>query len=246
VTISIGRPDANGRQSKLRFVRVRLSAPAARLSRLSDFYGRELGLDSPTRTAREAAFTVGETALTFVARRGEPFYHFALLVPGDRFAAALEWARRRTRLLPNRRSGEVVFDFRVWNAQACYFHDPGGSIVELIAHSGIGERGTKGDFRAGELLGISELGLVGDPVAMAEILSSTLRLELWDGTLTAPGRLAFLGERARTLILTDPGRGWLPTGRAAEVHEVEAVLSGPPEAEAFVEGSRYRISRRDE
>jgi hypothetical protein len=56
--------------------------------------------------------------------------------------------------------------------------------------------------------------------------------------------LAFVGERARTLILSDVGRGWLPTGRPAEVHDVEAVLSGSPAAEVVLEDSRYRISRR--
>ena len=36
-------------------------------------------------------------------------------------------------------TGELVFDFTNWDARAFYFHDPAGSIVELIAHRGIGE-----------------------------------------------------------------------------------------------------------
>ena len=55
-----------------------------------------------------------------------PYYHFALLVPGDRFDAALAWARDRVELLPDRETGEVVFDFANWDAMAIYFHDPGG------------------------------------------------------------------------------------------------------------------------
>ncbi len=162
------------RPSQLRFVHVSLRASADRLAAISDFYGEELGLDPVTRTAEAVRFAIGETVLEYVAGPGEPFYHFALLVPGDRFAAALEGARARAELLPDPRSDQMVFDFDAWNAQACYFHDPGGNIVELIAHHGIGERVVRGDFRAGELLGISELGLVGDPVAMAELLSSKL------------------------------------------------------------------------
>ena len=53
----------------------------------------------------------------------------------------------------------------------------------------------------------------------------------------------FVGEKARTLILAPPGRGWLPTGRPAEPHPVEARLSGSPKGEAGLEGGRYRISR---
>ena len=39
-------------------------------------------------------------------------------------------------------------------------------------------------------------------------------------------RLAFVGEKARTLILCRAGRPWLPTGRPAEAHPVEVVLVG--------------------
>ena len=117
--------------------------------------------------------------------------------------------------LPDRETGEVVFDFDHWDAKAFYFHDPAGNIVEVIAHEGIDEHG------------LSELGLVGDPNELAPPLLE-LGLELWDGTLDEPGRLAFIGERGRTLILSPEGRGWLPTGRPAEPHPVEAVISGPP------------------
>ena len=82
------------------------------------------------------------------AAAGAPFYHFALLVPGDRFDAALAWARERVELLPDRETGEVVFDFTNWDARAVYFHDPAGNIVELIAHRGIGEGGVTGPFAA--------------------------------------------------------------------------------------------------
>src|SRR5205807_6313178 len=82
------------------------------------------------------AVTIGETALAFAPGTGEPFYHFALLVPGDRFQAAMAWITERVALLPHQGAPaeQVVFDFPAWNAQACYFHDPAGNIVELIAH----------------------------------------------------------------------------------------------------------------
>jgi hypothetical protein len=191
------------------------------MAAVADFYGERLGLERDG-----SSFAIGETELDFAAGPGEPFYHFALLVPGDRFDIALEWARERTELLPYRETGEVVFDFDNWDALACYFHDPAGSIVELIAHRGIDETGADGAFRASELVGLSELGLVGEPQALARPLIERLGLELWDGTLDEPGRLAFVGEKARTLILAPPGRGWLPTGRPAELHAVEAVLAG--------------------
>ena len=225
----------------VRFVQVRLQAPERRSGELASFYGTELGLRQTWSTA-PAAFQIGETTFELTAGSAEPFYHFALLVPGNRFEAALDWARSRVRLLPNPRSGEVVFEFDFWDAKACYFHDPAGNIVELIAHRGVAETGADGDFQAAELAGVSELGLVGDLQAMAASLAG-LGLEVWDGSVDPPGGLAFVGERARTLILAPLGRGWLPTGRAAEVHDVDVLVSGTPSGDVLLEGARYRVRR---
>jgi catechol 2,3-dioxygenase-like lactoylglutathione lyase family enzyme len=224
----------------MRFVHVTLQAPSARLPALMEFYGDRLGL-------RGDAFrvAVGETALELAGGIGEPFYHFAFLVPGNRFAAALEWARERVELLPYPASGEVVFDFDNWDALACYFHDPAGNIVELIAHRGVEETVADGEFGSAELVGLSELGLVGDPAAMAALLSEQLGITLWDGTTREDSALAFVGEKARTLILVPPGRGWLPTGRRAEPHAVAAAMSGAPRTEVRLEDGRYRLSGVD-
>jgi len=192
----------------MRFVEVTLAGPA----NLADFYGETLGLP-----VADGAVRVGETTLRFEPAEGEPFYHFALLVPGDRFDAALAWARERVELLGD------VFDFDNWDALAVYFDDPAGSIVELIAHHGLEENGRDGEFSAEELVGFSELGLVGDRSALLHDLEER-GLELWSGTIDEQDTLGFVGEKGRTLILARPGRGWLPTGRPAEPHPVEFVL----------------------
>jgi hypothetical protein len=193
----------------MRFAEVTLAAPLD----LRDFYGRELGLPIDGE-----AIVVGETRLRFeVEDWSAAFYHFALLVPGDRFDAALEWARERVELLGD------VFEFENWDARAVYFHDPAGSIVELIAHHGLEENGRDGRFAAGELVGFSELGIVGDTPTLLRRLEAE-GLELWSGTVEEPDRLAFVGEKGRTLILAPPGRGWLPTDRPAEPHRVDYVL----------------------
>lgn len=219
----------------MRFARVTLEAPGDRLPALLAFYGDALGLPVDGSTV-----TVGETRLDLVAADGEPFYHFALLVPGDRFDAALEWARAAAELLPSAATGEVVFDFAFWDALACYFHDPAGNIVELIAHRGVAERGAADAFAGGELVGVSELGLVGDQSAMARSLEA-VGVSVWDGDLDDPRGLAFAGERARTLILAPVGRGWLPTGRPSERHAVDVVLDGAGTGEAVLESGLYRI-----
>jgi len=185
----------------MRFVEVTLAAPAGLVSDLERFYD---GL-------------TGETTLLFVAGEGEPFYHFALLVPGDRFDAANTWADKQFALVGG------VFDFENWDARAVYFLDPAGNIVELIAHRGLEENGRDGPFAADELVGFSELGIVGNTPSLLRRLE-TEGLELWSGTIDEVDRLAFVGEKGRTLILAPPGRGWLPTDRPAEPHRVDYVL----------------------
>lgn len=161
--------------------------------------------------------------LTAADDAAEPFHHFALLVPGDRFDAAHAWLGERVGRLA-RDDGETVFAFDFWDARATYFLDPADNIVELIAHAGVAEQpDTAGAFAAAELAGLSEVGIVVDrPADAAAALERELGLELWSGDAE---QLAFIGAKAHTLILSPPGRGWLPTGRPAEAHAATVTVS---------------------
>jgi hypothetical protein len=224
----------------MHFARVTLEAPDAKLAVLAAYYTTTLGA---RKDADQSGVTIGLTALSFNGSSvGRPFYHFAFLVPGDRFDAAFSWAQSRLELLPESEAGEVVFDFENWEARAFYFHDPADNIVELIAHNGVGESGASGPFDPRELLGLSELGLIGKSAEIAHGLEA-IGLRLWDGVLS-PGRLAFFGERTKTLIVAEPGRGWLPTGRPAEAHPADLMIAGIPAAEITV--GAYRIRSRPE
>jgi catechol 2,3-dioxygenase-like lactoylglutathione lyase family enzyme len=198
----------------MRFTEVTLAGPPG----LPAFYGDILGLPVAGEAIR-----VGETPLRFEPEDDEAFYHFALLVPGDRFDAALAWARGRVGLLGD------VFESNDWDSGAVYFHDPAGNILELIAHHGLDENGRSGEFAPEELVGLSELGIVGDKEKLLRRLE-TAGLQMWDGTLEAPNLLAFVGEKGRTFILAPPGHGWMPTGRPAEAFPVEAVVETPTPA----------------
>jgi hypothetical protein len=183
--------------------------------------------------------TAGSGELAFGAADGgaRPFYHFALLVPGDRFDAAREWVAGRTELLPGDH-GDVVFDFSFWDALACYFHDPAGNIVELIAHRDIGAAGATGPFDPAELAAISEIGIVtARPADAVGALERELGLELWSGGVQAETGLGFVGRKAHTLIVSGERRGWLPTGRPAEPHPVAVTLTGGEPGEAAVPGA---------
>jgi catechol-2,3-dioxygenase len=223
----------------LRLSRVELQAPADKLDALAAWYGDVLGLE-----LTGAAVQVGADELMFAAADGDaqPFYHFAFLVPGDRFEAAHAWLGGQAELLPRAGTDETVFDFSFWDALACYAEDPAGNIVELIAHHGVAERGAEERFSSGELAGISEIGLVlPDPAAAAAQLERELGLDPWSGD--AASGLGFVGRRAHTLIVSRVARGWLPTGRLAEIHPVTVTVTGtgPGEADLSAEGSRIAV-----
>jgi hypothetical protein len=213
----------------VQILQARLQTAAESLQDLSRFYG---GL--PARA--------GVTEIEFEAVEGaRPFYHFALRVPRNRFAEARDWLAAQAPLLSGP-DGETTFEFDFWNAQACYALDPGDNIVELIAHRELpDESPVAGPFTAAELLGVCEVGLIGpDARAMAAALEP-LGIGLWSGTLDEPGGLAFMGGRDGVLILSEPGRGWMPTGRPAEIWPVEVDVEGLHDAEAVLPRTPHRV-----
>jgi polysaccharide pyruvyl transferase WcaK-like protein len=241
-------PPAEGSDGGVEIAEVALAANAEALDALGRFYCGELGIAQAQRADADLAVRIGPACLRFrsAGGAGQPFYHFALLVPGDRFQAARDWLAGHAELLPRPDSTATVFDFDAWEAQACYCHDPAGNIVELIAHRGVAERReSSGGFCAEELAGISELGVVvPSPARAAELLRSELGLELWDGAVDEGGGLGFVGSQAQTLILCAPGRGWLPTGRPASIHPVHVTLTGARPGEVGLPRTPHRIRVR--
>lgn len=230
----------------MHLVDVRLEANPDQATELRSFYVQTLGFeDADSGGAALASIAAGETILRFVpaTNSSDPYYHFALLVPGDRFDAAYAWICKRAALLPDHNTEGPVFDFDNWDALACYFLDPAGNIVELISHRGFESSGRRGHFAATEILGFSELGLVTAGKARAVTrLQHEAGVGLYDGDIDDHERLVFVGERARTLILAPPGRGWLPTGRPAEIHPLEVTITTGAQAVVELEGDQRVFS----
>jgi hypothetical protein len=224
---------------------VRLDGPRERASELELFYFDSLGLEAVESGGGDLlTCSVGASALRFspAPAHAAPFYHFAFLVPGNRFDAAYGWLAARAPLLPDPATHDTLFDFDSWDALACYCHDPAGNIVELIAHRGLSEGATEGPFSGRELVGFSEVGVVvTDKKQSVEVLARDLDLQVWDGEVDDPARIVFVGERGRTLILCRPGRGWLPTSRPAEIHPVEVAVTGSRRGEVGLPGTPHRV-----
>jgi catechol-2,3-dioxygenase len=142
-------------EGALQFIDVRFQVSSEVVGDLQSFYADRLGFESLEIGGGDVlALAVGSATARFseAAASRSPFYHFALLVPGNRFDAAYEWLGARTQLLPDPDTGDRIFEFDNWSALACYCLDPAGNIVELIAHRGISESPIEGAFSAGEVV----------------------------------------------------------------------------------------------
>ena len=224
----------------MQILRVRLLAPEGELDALDAFYTGTLGL--PRLPSKPRAYQAGATVLAFEVAAGRPFHHFAFRVARNRFAAAHAALGERGKLLPDPESGSTAFEFPAWSAEACYTLDPCGNIVELIAHRTLPEETPDNrPFGAADVLGVSEVGVVSpDPSEMLDALAA-LDIHLWDGSADEPGGLAFAGSPRGTLILARPGRGWMPTGRPAEIHDVEVTVAGATAGEVALPGTPHRV-----
>lgn len=190
-----------------------LRLEAADPDELGDFYD-DLGLSVvPSKSGVVVSF--GRTDVTFErTTRGEgedPFYHFAITVPANRFDAAYEWLDDHVGLLPDVETGKTRFEFGAYlDATACYFRDPAGNIGELIARHAL-ENGVSEDdpFGPEDLLAVSEIGLVVDdvPAVARDIVETTGEPELGGGD-----DFRMIGDQHGAFIVVDVRRPWFVGG----------------------------------
>ena len=138
-----------------------------------------------------------------------PFYHFAFNIPENKIRKALDWQKARTPMLPiperNRAAGfppEVV-DYRHWNAHSVFFLDPAGNVVEYIARHDL-KNGDTQPFSLGDILYVSEIGLIVDDVAaMAEAIKDIAAVALYKG---GDGDFTAMGDEYGLLLIMKRGR----------------------------------------
>ena len=178
------------------------------------FYTQTLGL--PLRQATADAFTVqaGTTALTFRSSIQQPLlYHFAFTIPFNKWRQAKAWLTARTPLLTG--EGKDEFESVRVRTHNYYFPDPAGNILEFIAREDLPDKAGE-DFGPGDILHISEIGLVVDDVpAVAKQLQTRLGVEVFRDSSFED--FAQLGDINGVLILAKPGRLWAPEERRPAV-----------------------------
>lgn len=190
------------------------------------------GLGLPVVPATDGVVvSFGRTDVTFeTAVDDDPFYHFAVTVPENRFEDAYRWLDERVGVLPDVETGRTRFRFdSLLDASACYFQDPAGNVGELIARhtldNGVPETEP---FGPEQLLAVSEIGFVVDdvPGVAAALVTATGETDLGGGD-----DFRMVGDRQGAFIVVDADRPWFVSGDDPGVYPttVGADVDGPYE-----------------
>ncbi len=174
------------------------------------FYNGTLGLPFIGSTPQTRVFSSGDSILTF--RKSEnrhPIYHFAFNIPYDKVYEALEWISEKADPLFLPEGGHVA-DFSSWNANAFYFKDNNGNILEFIARYDI-ELEEEKPFDAKSIQSISEIGIVvEDPMSFASDLVVNQHLNYFVKSKPGEG-FVVLGDDHGLFIIVSHQRPWYPT-----------------------------------
>jgi catechol 2,3-dioxygenase-like lactoylglutathione lyase family enzyme len=183
------------------------------LAEQKQFYTNLLAL--PLVVADEEKFTVkiGVSSLTFIASKSANPAHFAINISSYKIQEALEWMQQRVDILLC--EGEPIADFSNWNAEALYFYDVDGNIVEFIARKGLDIKNTH-PFSSTDLLSISEIGIVSsDNKAIYDELNAMRPIPIYDGNFE---RFCVLGnDEGLFILVNNTKKKWFPTQEEAFV-----------------------------
>ena len=213
----------------------------ADVERQAAFYGKTLGL--PVTLKDTAAMVqVGDSRLEFAAAPAgwTGAYHFAFNIPDNQLAAAKAWLAPIAALVTDA-GGVDTFDFANWEAEAVYFYDAAGNIVELIARRALGN-GTDAAFGPGSLLNVSEIGLAcPDVPAAVRHFAQALGVDVFRGSSSET--FAAVGSETGLFILVYEGRAWYPDLRVpADPAPMVLTVAMPSRRRYMVEGPPYAVA----
>jgi len=186
-------------------VRLATARPEAQRS----FHAGTLGLDVDPGPP---AVRIGTSRLVYEPGAASP-QHVAFRIPAAAYADALAWLGARVELLTDS-AGRPEFPFPDWNADAMYFRDPDGNILELIAHHDLADAYAP-PFAPAALLGICEVGMPAADVPEFLIwLEGRTGARRWSGDGVT---FAAAGDKQGSLIVVPRGRAWHPVPGANAV-----------------------------
>ncbi|MBE7681108.1 VOC family protein [Paenibacillus sp. P13VS] len=194
----------------------------SRLAEIKPFYRDTLGLKVDAVSDTSFTLQIGCTRMIFVQSETEhePFYHFAWMIPKNRFQEAKAWAAARVEL--STQDGEDETFSENWNSHSLYFEDPAGNILELIAHHNTHHKSER-PFSAEDLLQVCEVGLVTEDVLSTVGELERMGLNRWRAISET---FAQVGDVSGLFIVVKKERIWFFSEQKAQRFPLEVVVQG--------------------
>ncbi len=192
------------------------------IKKTRQFYSKTMGFPIIAETEEMVSFRVFKSVLTFRAGAAKPIYHFAFNITNNRFSDAFEWMNSKVDVLLTS-SGLPIIGFDDWNAQAFYFHDNNGNILEFLVRFDLPYQSTR-PFSIADIREICEVGIVTDDVpATAAALNTKYKVPYFVKAKPTDN-FTVLGDEYGLMIITKAGRGWLPTNKPAQKFPMSIVF----------------------
>ncbi|MFT8320408.1 MAG: VOC family protein [Bacillus sp. (in: firmicutes)] len=183
-----------------------------------EFYEQTLQFKLISSTNNSASFQIGESVLELHQNEeNKHYYHFAFNIHSNLFKQAKEWLLERLELLEEDGEDEVYFA-GLTNADACYFEDPAGNIVEYISRRKTSPPSPNKTFSANNVLSISEIGFSTNELKKYAQQMQALGIPVrHNKQLYQDTYLNFMGEYedGAFIILGPIGRRWIFSDKAS-------------------------------
>jgi hypothetical protein len=182
-----------------------------------NFYHKVLGIPFAGTEGKKLSFQLAASILTFVpATSPDRRYHIALTIPHNQVHSALTWLQSRAEVIPISQH-HFVADFRNWNAEAIYFYDNNGNIMELIGRRDL-DNASLDTFGPYSFLSISEAGIVTQNVkGTCNALRQRYTLDYFSRQ-PALEHFAAIGDDEGLFIVVSENRNWYPTNISSTIH----------------------------
>jgi catechol 2,3-dioxygenase-like lactoylglutathione lyase family enzyme len=153
------------------------------LSKNLFFYKEVLGFEIIKMNESSFSLQIGETRLIFEFSKDKYVYHYCFLVPSNQLKGALEWMRKRWEVL-ELEPGRFIEKFQDWNADAFYFYDGSGNIVEFIARYNL-KNETEPPFTERQIINFNEIGTsTGDNSKISKQVQLEMDVDFYSGNQT--------------------------------------------------------------
>ena len=179
------------------------------------FYSDLLGFKILHVDGNTISFAVGKSVLTFIKSDNlNPKYHFAFNIPCNKIDDAILWTYSKTPLIKIT-NDKIIADFDNWNANAIYFYDNNGNILEFIARHDL-NNASENTFDISSIESISEIGIVAEnALELADKLINENKLSLFAKGSKSEAFSA-LGDDNGLLVIVKSHRNWYPTNLQAK------------------------------